>query len=63
MNRDTRTCQYCGKETERNNMEFTLDCYGIPYRLVCFNCYNKLMEKGYDGQRYYAGIDEYIDED
>jgi len=63
MDDNTRKCQCCGKETKRSEMEFTRDCYGIPFRLVCFNCYDALMDGGYDGQRYYAGFDECIDED
>ena len=43
-------------------MEFTRDCHGITFRLVCFDCYEKLMEKGYDGQ-YYTEADECIDKD
>ncbi len=58
---DVKKCAYCGKELNRDNMEFTRDCYGIPYRLVCFDCWDELMENGYDGQRYYDGIDEYVD--
>ena len=61
--KDIRVCRCCGKETERQDMEFTHDCYGIPFRLVCLTCYDKLMAKGYDGQRYQAGIDECIDAD
>lgn len=61
--KDIRTCPVCGKEVERSDMEFTRDCYGITYRLVCFDCYDKLMAKGYDGAYYRAGIDECIDFD
>ncbi len=43
-------------------MNFTKDCHGIPFRLVCFDCYTKLMEKGYDGE-YYDESDECIDYD
>lgn len=56
-----RTCPVCGKEVERNQMEFTRDCHSIPFRLVCWDCYDKLMEKGYDGQ-YYTEADECLDE-
>ena len=59
---DMRTCPVCGKEVERNDMSFTRDCHGIVYRLVCWNCYDKLMEKGYDGE-YYTELDECIDYD
>ena len=58
---ETKTCACCGEEYKRGDMEFTRDCYGIPYRLVCHDCWNKLMEDGYDGQRYYDGVDEYVD--
>ena len=44
-------------------MDFTYDCHGIPFRLVCFECYDKIMdEKGYDGE-YYTELDENIWED
>ena len=59
---DIRICPNCGKEVERNDMDFTYDCHGIPFRLVCMDCYQKLMENGYDGE-YYTEADECIDED
>ena len=41
----------------------TKDCHGIPFRKVCFDCYEKIMdEKGYDGE-YYTELDECIDYD
>lgn len=44
-------------------MLFTYDCHGIPFRLVCWDCYNRVMdEKGYDGE-YYTEADECIDYD
>lgn len=46
----------------RYDMLFTHDCHGIAFRLVCFDCYEKLMAKGYDGQ-YYDEADECLDED
>ena len=56
-------CPICGKEVEREDMWMTTDCHGIPFRLVCLNCYDKLMdEKGYDGE-YYTELDECIDYD
>ena len=58
---DIRECAYCGKQVKRNYMQFTKDCHGIPFRLVCLDCYWKLMDKGYDGQ-YYTEADECIDE-
>lgn len=60
--RDIRTCPVCGKEVAREDMLFTHDCHGITYRLVCFDCYEKLMEKGYDGE-YYSEADECLDYD
>ena len=55
-------CQNCGKEKKREEMTFTTDCHGIPFRFVCYECYEKLMEKGYDGQ-YYTELDEQIEPD
>lgn len=43
-------------------MLFTKDCHGITYRLVCYNCYKKLMDKGYDGE-YYDVSDENLSAD
>ena len=59
---DIRICPTCGKEVVRDDMLFTHDCRGITFRLVCFDCYEKLMAKGYDGQ-YYDEADECLDED
>ena len=60
--RDIRICPVCGNEVERSEMEFTRDCHGIPFRLVCWDCCGKPMEKGYDGQ-YYTELDENLDYD
>lgn len=59
---DKRTCQHCEGEFDRESMWWTYDCQGITFRLVCYDCYEKLMENGYDGQ-YYDERDECIDED
>lgn len=59
---DTRICECCQRETDRSDMNFTRDCHGIAYRLVCNDCWYKLMEKGYDGA-YYTELDECIDYD
>lgn len=60
---DLRECPVCGKEVERVDMTFTHDCHGIPFRLVCFDCYEQIMDdKGYDGE-YYTEADECIDYD
>lgn len=56
------TCPVCGKEFQREDMAFTRDCRGIAFRLVCFDCYDKVMRKGYDGA-YYTEADECIEED
>lgn len=58
---DERICPICNKTVDRSDMGFTRDCHGITYRLVCWDCYDKLMEKGYDGE-YYTEADECIDE-
>ena len=55
-------CPVCRGEFLREDMTFTRDCHGITYRLVCFDCYDKVMGKGYDGE-YYTEADECIEED
>lgn len=62
MEEDKRICCFCEKEVLREDMLYTKDCHGIPYRLLCFECYEKLMEDGYDGE-YYTDTDECIDAD
>ena len=60
--KDVRICPVCEREVERSEMNFTKDCHGIPVLLVCWECYLKLMEKGYDGE-YYDESDEQIEDD
>lgn len=60
--KDIRICPVCRKAVERSEMNFTRDCHGIPYRLLCFDCYEKEMAKGYDGA-YYTEADEQIEAD
>ena len=55
-------CPVCDREVDRSDMAFTTDCHGITFRLVCFECYDRLMEKGYDGE-YYTELDEQIEAD
>ena len=55
--RDIRTCPVCEHEVDREDMYFTKDCHGIPFRLVCDRCYQRIMSKGYDGE-YYTEADE-----
>jgi hypothetical protein len=57
-----RQCPVCGKRFPRDEMIFTRDCHGITFRLVCADCWNKVMEKGYDGE-YYTEANECIEED
>ena len=60
---DIRLCPVCKKEVDREEMLFTHDCHGIPFRLVCIDCYDRIMnERGYDGE-YYTELDECIDWD
>ncbi len=60
--KDVRVCPVCEKEVERADMNFTRDCHGITFRLVCADCYRRLMAKGYDGE-YYDEADEQIEAD
>lgn len=62
MEDDLRICPECGKEVERCDMSWTVDCHGISYRLLCWKCWQKAMEDGYDGE-YYDECDERIDYD
>lgn len=62
MGDNTRQCASCEKLYDRADMQFTTDCHGITFRLVCPECYDKLMAKGYDGE-YYTEMDECIDDD
>jgi predicted RNA-binding Zn-ribbon protein involved in translation (DUF1610 family) len=60
---ETMKCPICGKIILRKNAIMTHDCYGIPYRLVCPDCWEKIMNgRGYDGE-YYTEADEYLDDD
>lgn len=60
IERDIRICPCCNQEVERGEMDFTRDCHGIAFRLVCFSCWEKLMRKRFDGE-YYSELDECID--
>ncbi len=57
---DIRECPVCKNSVERPDMYYTKDCHGIPMRLVCVDCYSKIMSSGYDGQ-YYTEADECLD--
>lgn len=59
---DIRQCPACGKMVPRFDMDFTRDCHGIPFRLVCSGCWQRLMARGYDGE-YYTEADEQIEPD
>jgi hypothetical protein len=60
--KDIRICPDCRRESERHRMLYTRDCHGITMRLLCEDCYRKVMTKGYDGA-YYSDADECIDSD
>ena len=62
MSDDIRMCENCEREVKREDMLYTRDCHGITFRLVCYDCYNKLMAKGYDVE-YYTENDENFDYD
>ena len=52
---DMRLCPVCNRIRPRSDMLFT-------FRLVCWECYQKVMAKGYDGE-YYTDADEQIEDD
>lgn len=57
------TCPICGKKIRHYQMKRTYDCHGIPFRLVCSQCFNNIMEiPGYDGEPY-TEADECLDYD
>ena len=70
------TCPICGKELKYNISSRdqlllgdeevavrTYDCHGIPFRMVCVDCYEKIMdEQGFDGEEY-DEFDENLDYD
>ena len=43
--KDVRICPVCEREVERSEMNFTKDCHGIPFRLVCWECYDESDEQ------------------
>lgn len=56
-------CPICGKWFDRQDMEFSRDCHGITFRLLCYDCLEEVYStKGYDGE-YYTEADENIWED
>ena len=60
---EKRICHVCQKEFPKSCLTWTHDCHGIPFHLVCSECYGKIMEEnGYDGE-YYDETQECIDED
>lgn len=55
-----RICPVCGEEFNKDDMLWTYDCYGIPYRLVCDKCYGIVMRgRDYDGELY-TELDENV---
>lgn len=57
--KDIRECLECNKEVERKEMIYVRDRYGIPYKLLCDNCVEKVereiglfeFDDGYCGER------------
>lgn len=39
-------CQHCREEVpSREDLEYVHDRYGIPFKLVCSNCYDEVSEQ------------------
>lgn len=57
-----RSCAVCKNEFDKDEVLWTKDCHGIPFRQVCFKCYEKVMSRGFDGE-YYTAADECLDDD
>ena len=46
-------CPVCGEIVDKELTAFTYDIYGIPFRRVCSECYDEIMNgQGYDGRDY-----------
>lgn len=60
LNIDIRICPVCGTAVERKDMNYTRDCHGFIFRLVCNDCWKSLMITGFDGE-YYTEVDENLD--
>lgn len=56
------SCPRCGGDSRPFRMFMTHDCQGIPFRRVCSECWNQVLEIGYDGAEYGAE-DECLDYD
>lgn len=56
------TCPRCSEEERVFRMFQTRDYHGIPFRRVCSKCYNKVLARGYDGEKY-GPEDECLDYD
>ena len=60
---DYRICPECNRKVDRNDMDFSRDYHGITFRLLCWDCLQKIYEtKGYDGEKY-SELDECLDDD
>lgn len=55
-------CPECNRQVKHSDMSLTFDCHGIPFRSLCFDCWQKVMSNGFDGE-YYDECDECLDED
>lgn len=61
---DLIECKRCHKFVQREDMDFSRDCHGITFRLVCYDCLDEIYNNPpyYDGE-YYTELDECIDYD
>ena len=42
---DLRTCPECGREIPREDLSWVNDRHGIPYKLVCDSCYDRVAAR------------------
>ena len=57
--KDPRECPNCKKEVERSEMLWVKDRYGIPFKLVCEDCFDAVeesishweLDEGFAGER------------
>lgn len=63
QNEEQIQCAICKLWYNREDLDFSRDCHGIIFRLLCFDCLEDVYSsKGYDGE-YYTPFDENIDLD
>lgn len=45
MARHLHYCIGCGEMFEKEDMDWLTDAYGIPFKYLCFDCYDKMHDE------------------